>query len=926
MQDPLIGRHRELARLRAAVLAAAAGPGRLVLIDGPAGIGKTRLAEHAAALAAECGLRVGRGFAVDDAGMPPLWPWHRLGRDLPELAEARAGGDAAQWENSASQRFRMFTAFAEALEAVAAPAGLAVVLEDLHWADRTSLLLLRHVAAELPHQRLLLLATARDTDDGPYLEQLPDLVRMPHTQTMPLTGLSVEEVRYWLRHAAPTLDTAAADRLHERTGGNPLYVRIVVESSGESDPDPLSRRSFRRLALAQVDRLDAATQTVLRAASVLGERIEPELLEQLTGADVETALDTAVTAGVVRHPDNGAVAFVHALIRDAIYAELSLSERMSLHRSAAELLAARADGDPSAAGPIATHLRRASGPDTDANCAHWARIAAESARTATAYDEAIRFHRWAIEATGPSAPGPLRAELLIELARSEFEAGRIDDSIDHCAQAGAIAERVTRYDLVVAAALVVHGIGTPRVIATVDQLCRSALHGLSADTDGASIARLTAHRAMAAAQIGECDRARELSATAMATAERSGDPDTLLDAIHARHLALSAPQFLAQRMELVERAIEIGDRARQPLARLWGYLWLASAAFQLGDLALADRAIIALEQVAERGRLPIARWHLHRLDATRAALTGDFAAADESNNAAFELAIRMGDESLLGLHHAFRGLMNMVQGYASETEAAERLAAMRHAPQIPLIRIFLPMTRALAGDLDEARALFQEFRELPGTFQVGPHWLGLLYNLGFTAVLLRDKETAERAYQAFGPDDGYYLGDGGAVLCSGSIARPIADLALTAGRVDAAIEHYQRAIAMDSRIGARPFLALSRLGLADALRTRGTPGDLRAARSAITEAAQEFRRLDMTHRLRAADALLAEIDRAARNANPLTTRETEVADLVTDGLANREIATRLVLSERTVETHVSSILAKLGFQNRTEIAAWRLRS
>ncbi|MEV2223267.1 AAA family ATPase [Nocardia vinacea] len=270
MQDPLIGRRRELARLRAAVLAAAAGPGRLILIDGPAGIGKTRLAEHTAAMAAECGLRVGRGFAVDDAGMPPLWPWHRLGRDLPELAEALVGGDAVQWEDSASQRFRMFTVFADALEALAAPAGLAVVLEDLHWADRTSLLLLRHLATELPHQRLLLLVTARDTADGPYLEQLPDLVRMPHTQTMPLTGLSVEEVRYWLRQAAPALDTAAADRLHERTRGNPLYVRLVVESAGESDSDPLSRPGFRRLALAHVSRLDIATRTVMRAASVLG--------------------------------------------------------------------------------------------------------------------------------------------------------------------------------------------------------------------------------------------------------------------------------------------------------------------------------------------------------------------------------------------------------------------------------------------------------------------------------------------------------------------------------------------------------------------------------------------------------------------------------------------------------------------------------
>ncbi|WP_157187363.1 hypothetical protein [Nocardia vinacea] len=73
----------------------------------------------------------------------------------------------------------------------------------------------------------------------------------------------------------------------------------------------------------------------------------------------------------------------------------------------------------------------------------------------------------------------------------------------------------------------------------------------------------------------------------------------------------------------------------------------------------------------------------------------------------------------------------------SETEAVERFAAMRHAPQIPLIRIFLPMTRAMAGDLDEARALFQEFREMPGTFQIGPHWLGLLCGRQATSKTLR---------------------------------------------------------------------------------------------------------------------------------------------------------------------------------------------
>ena len=130
---------------------------------------------------------------------------------------------------------------------------------------------------------------------------------------------------------------------------------------------------------------------------------------------------------------------------------------------------------------------------------------------------------------------------------------------------------------------------------------------------------------------------------------------------------------------------------------------------------------------------------------------------------------------------------------------------------------------------------------------------------------------------------------------------------------------------MNARIGARPFLALSRFGLAKALVASGDPGDLRTARSLATDAAAEFRRLDLPGPLAAADALLARIDAAARAADPLSPRESEVASLIALAMSNRQIADQLVLSERTVETHVRSILAKLGYTTRTEIATWSLR-
>jgi DNA-binding NarL/FixJ family response regulator len=154
---------------------------------------------------------------------------------------------------------------------------------------------------------------------------------------------------------------------------------------------------------------------------------------------------------------------------------------------------------------------------------------------------------------------------------------------------------------------------------------------------------------------------------------------------------------------------------------------------------------------------------------------------------------------------------------------------------------------------------------------------------------------------------------------------------LVAGRVDEAVGLYADAVIVNSRIGARPFVALSRLGWARALRRRATdpslaalrsPGDLRAASHLARQAAKEFRRLDMPGQLSTADQLLVQLNADLRRENPLTTRESEIASLVATGMSNREIAEQLVLSERTVESHVRNILSKLDLTSRSDITRW----
>ena len=162
--QPLAGRGQELGQLRAALVGAAGGAGHLVLLTGEPGIGKTRLAAAVTEMAGEYGVPVAAGYAIDDPGMPPLWPWRGVSRSVPALAAplpdapavALAGlADPAGSVDSASARFVMFATACQALADAAAAQGLLIVLEDLQWADRTSLLLLRHLAGELARSRLL---------------------------------------------------------------------------------------------------------------------------------------------------------------------------------------------------------------------------------------------------------------------------------------------------------------------------------------------------------------------------------------------------------------------------------------------------------------------------------------------------------------------------------------------------------------------------------------------------------------------------------------------------------------------------------------------------------------------------------------------------------------------------------------------------
>ena len=207
-------------------------------------------------------------------------------------------------------------------------------------------------------------------------------------------------------------------------------------------------------------------------------------------------------------------------------------------------------------------------------------------------------------------------------------------------------------------------------------------------------ARLRSQLAVGSAEADGGPRAAELAAAALAEAERCGDPQAILEAIAARHLAISIPQSVSERLELGRRAIELASSSHQPIAALWGRLWRLDAAFQLGNMAEVDRGLAALDRVARERGSALARWHHLRYSAVRAMLLGEFAAARSVNDAARELAIRMGDFSMLGMDYAFRLELGFLRGSTDEIPP-EWEEMIKLAPPMPLVRIAIPLTHAI---------------------------------------------------------------------------------------------------------------------------------------------------------------------------------------------------------------------------------------
>jgi DNA-binding CsgD family transcriptional regulator/tetratricopeptide (TPR) repeat protein len=959
-----VGRSVQLGELHAALTEALGGSSRAVLITGEPGIGKTALAVRLTGEAEALGVPVRWGRGSEREGAPAFWPWIQIIREqilrsdsadrkrleraaaplyrmMPQLkrpdqrlrtALAPTGGSA---DDSGEARFRLFDAVSSFVRVAAGERGLVVVLDDAHWADASSLLLLRHLVRELGRDPVLFVVSFREAEmspDAPVAAALAELASGPEARWIRLQGLDRAELAQHLTAVAGPTGATLAARIHDATGGNPFFAAELVRmlrsegrlASGAALADqPLGLpRGVREVLQRRLDRLSVASRRSLELASLVGASFAAEFLARASGAEPERILglmDEAVGAQLLdRLPQRpGWFRFPHALVRETLLEGMGAVDRLRQHHRIAQTLEREWEQ---------TSLE---GADTPSRLAlHWqqagdaprairyARMAANEANKQLGYEEAARLYRLVLE---QAAPGGLdaagRCEVLLELATAEYRCGNVRLAMEAFVQAADLARRCARPSLLAGAPLIVQDIGDPEVNASVLRACEEVLAGVDGLDDPVR-ARLLAQRAVALCESGRLEEALPDSQRAMQLAEQAGDPELLAAVLPARHLSLAGPAWTLERLDLAEQALGLARSAAAPIQELWARVWRTDAFWELGDVASVDAELDRLASLAHSLRNPIAKWHLQRFQAVRALIVGRY-----------EEAAALSEEATAGLpgNNFMAQLLHLAFMFAIDADRGESTwidahRAVFEARPSTMAWATLSWCFLSAGRRDEALAYYEQVRGSLWRVPRDARWMPTTVFLSEVSSQFEDHETAEACYRELLPfKDRFSASGGGSVVCQGSVALFLGMAAMTLGRFDDGEGHLRRAIQMNAAVGARPWAARAELVLAELLhrqgRARGQALDL-ARRAADTAAALGMRVL----RTRA-EAVIDEIT-AAKGLALLSRREREVAALVARGLSNREIAGTLFLSERTAENHVQHILTKLGFGSRAQIAAW----
>ncbi|MGZ4659134.1 MAG: BTAD domain-containing putative transcriptional regulator [Blastococcus sp.] len=714
--DTMVGRRPELAQLRAVAGQVTGGRAAVLVVEGEAGIGKTRLAEAAAEAGRAAGWTVAWSRCADDAGAPALWPWtqalEQLGQaELTPVSESGADADAA--------RFRLFQDLRARLTAAAADRPALVVLDDLQGADTTSVQLLGLLARHLPRAPVLLVVTARTVG-----EELPEAVadclarmaREPTVTCLRLTGLGTDDVAALLTvQLGVPGERSLAAAVHDRTGGNPFFVvelsRWMVGAHDlnlDSVPVPPSVVEVLRTRLA---RLPRATREVLQLAAVAGREVGLDVLEA-TGTPAEevlAALDSAVAVGLVvegRRPWSWR--FTHALVQEVLVGDLPALRRAQLHARIGAALE-RGTPDDALVERLAHHYVEAVPVSGPAPARRYSAAAAAAARARLAHGEAAGHTRRALALLDPSEPDAARTrhDMLTALGNDLLRSGQLMEAREVVAEAITVARQLGDRACMAEAAAVWGSVTlwNWRPHGVVDDDMVALLEGLLAERDGigddAMTARLLGTLGVELA-FGPDDRGVRAARRAVELARGIGDPELLGRTLNNFSLAVwGRPGAAEVRLAAADESLALAGNGLPRRTEFIARLHRAALRLHLGDLA-------GFEEDHDQGRRlavslsgPEVRPHVLWQAGGLAWLRGNAARAEELTTEAYELFRRVTPHA----RHAYAAHQFALRRADHRLGDAIDLLVETGDEGNPMLQEMAVLAAAESGDLAEARRL-----------------------------------------------------------------------------------------------------------------------------------------------------------------------------------------------------------------------------
>lgn len=839
------------------------GRGRLLLLLGEAGIGKTALATALVERAASLGAVVRVGACWEGEGLPALAPWldalRRPGGDSCAAAASRLAVDDMDATDAASAQRAVSRRFGEVVDALATDARdhpQMVLLEDLHWADEPSLELLAALAAHLPTMRALVIATYRD-DELPRVGPLASLGG--GGDRLWVGGLDRDGVAAVLEDVLGRCPTAEEVGLvQQQTSGNPLFVTQVarlLHLGVTTVPRGVRDVLERRLA-----RVSAACDRVLGAAAVLGAEFDERDLAELAASDVAQRLDEAVTARLLEPVAGtpGRWRFVHALVQTARYDQLGTEQRGELHRDAVRILQQRPG---TAAAALAHHATRGRFAPEDPLPARLLARAGDEALRRTAWTDALSYFERSL-AVAPTADDAdeVRAEAWLGIGSARLRVGA-DDVRAAFDEAADLARRLGRSDLLARAALG-FGVGLGAFEVHLVDLHQIELleEAAAALPDDDPLLPLVLARLSVALAFVESDQRRiDLAIRAVELARAKGAPVILGNALAAWCDAMAGPDAVADRLAASTEIVGLAERAGDLPLELLGRRLRVVALLERNDHTQVDPEIAAYERASARLGDPLYAWYGRLWRAVRAYAKGDLAGADALRREVEDLGRASSSVNALVLATVL-GLMSAI-----DRRDADMVDDLLHevASALPdTIGLYLDFTTgyaaALLGRSDEARATLGHLTEetvegLPRDSE----WLCCLAQLAVASARVDDRRWAAAAIARLEPFADVACVEGIGAYLHGPAHRYLAVTSAVLGDVDATRRYVDAALRLVAG-GGRLLEALVAFDMAWALRRAGDPADAARTQELAASAARSFEAVGLASLAVDAAALLDE--------------------------------------------------------------------